>query len=537
MTDEIDYNVRLSLKIRCVVSAVFRTIGRHLLLVCFFNVLIAICYNYMIRSRVEEELNIVAYSLRGTFVSSLPSCIALILLLCCTEYNWNVYSYKEWNLMNVCCGVLTFYSVTFTKAIFCKEFVSIYEVVYLTLLSYLLEGRINCKKRNSSDYEFYVKTNVEDTIQLFKKGMVTVVPPLVITFFLGLTLDILLTAVVDNVSINILLSIITHPFEIFLNIPKIYSLTNSYQVEGYSFFFCAFSSIWITALIEYHFIMCNFVVNKYDSSILTIMKNFPVHNKAPYVEEYFVVSCVYNYLKDISYKMNGWNIEITNMDKMTKLKLLLFKKIMLLNVHRQKKLNNENYKYNYDMKNIMKGGENHFRNPINSVLLEDTQIWATYVHSCILCIEDLMEQFKKYINILNYDEKIYNYEEKEMVRCIFQKSKIQKLKDTIRLVCMYFKGMCLWTIVVNIICRSLISSYVRKMAAVLVGLSFVVFDFLNFVKIRELYDTLHMLLYEMNALIEVFKFYKDDVLDNKYQYSYNLYKGLSYLLRHQTLRY
>ncbi|VWU52244.1 conserved protein, unknown function, partial [Hepatocystis sp. ex Piliocolobus tephrosceles] len=146
----------------------------------------------------------------------------------------------------------------------------------------------------------------------------------------------------------------------------------------------------------------------------------------------------------------------------------------------------------------------------------------------------------------------------------------------------YLKGITLWSIAISIICKNIIVSVIRKLSSVLVTLSYVLFDFLNFIKINELYDPLHHLLYgniffffffpmcivlfkiythtyilniqintyspyhyflsffffaEMNSLIDIFKFYKEDILDNKYQYSYNLYKGLSYLFKNKSLNY
>lgn len=516
----IDYNARLSLKIKSIVKSTIRMIWKHLLLVSIVNILIAIWHNYVLKTRIEEQLNVVAYLLRGTFVSSIPSCVTLFLLICCTEYNWNNRSYKEWNLMNVITTSLIFYSIAFTKSIFSKDPVNIYEVMYLVLVSYMLQYRFNLRKLKADDYQFYVTAGTENIHLLFKKGILLNAAPIVFSYAISFILDVLL-AIVNSLSFDILLSILTHPFEVFLNIPTLYNLINIYQMENYSYALCVFSSIWITTLLEYHFILFNFVFSKCDPSIVTSLNDFPMHNKAPYDDEYFVVSCIHDYLKDISYRVTGKHVEITNMDKTTQLKLLLFKKMALLKLNLQKN----------DDDSIKMSS---FRNPFNTMLLEDTQIWSLYVQSCILCMEDLIDQLKKYVNILNHDETIFSYEEKE-VRGIFEKTKIRKLKDTIRLTCMYFKGLSLWTVTVSIVCRDMISSYVRKLAAMLIGLSFVLFDFLNFVKINELFDMLHVLLYEINGLIEVFKCYKEDILDNKYQYSYNLYKGLSYMFRNETI--
>lgn len=518
-----DKNVRLNLKIKSIVKSTILVIWKHLVAVSILNLIIAFCYNYIIKAGFEEQLNVVAYLLRGTFISSIPSCVTLFLLICCTEYNWNNRPHEEWNFMNVFCAVLIFYSITFTKTIFSKEFVDLYEVMHLIHISYLLQIRFNYRKRKAHDYQFHVSAEAENFHRLLEKGTILNITPSLLSYGVSFLMSLVL-AIIDSLSVNIILSIITHPFEMFLNIPTIYNLINIYQVENYSYLFCLLSSIWITALFEYHFTLTNFVFSKYDSSIITTLKSFPMHNTATYDDEYLVVNCIYEYLKNVSYRISRNNIEITNVDKATKLKLLLFKKIILINVNLQKNGNTNSV------------ATSPLKNPINTLLLEDVQIWSQYVESCILCMEDLISHFKKYLNVLNHDETIYSYEEKEEVRNVFEKPKIRKLKDIIRLACMYFKGLSVWTAVISIICKDLISSYVRKLAASIVGLSFVLFDFLNFVKINELYDMLHMLLYEMNGLIDVFKFYKDDILDNKYQYSYNLYKGLAYIFRNQTIK-
>lgn len=298
--------------------------------------------------------------------------------------------------------------------------------------------------------------------------------------------------IINSVSFNIIISILTHPFDVILSLPKIYNLSNIYVITNFSYCFSIFSAIWITAVLEYHFIIFNFIFNKYDSKVLTSLNNFPMHNQCSYHDEFFVVSCIYNYLKDISYRIKGNNIEITNMDKKTKLKLLLFKKLILMNA---------SLKYKDEI-NIL----SHLCNPIHTILFEDNKFWNAYIDSCILCIDDLISQLKKYINILNHDQTVYSFEEKLEIKNVLETSRINKLKDTIILTCIYLKGVSLWSIAISIICKNVIVSVIRKLSSIIVSLSYVLFDFLNFIKINELYDPLHHLLYGMNEIHFKYKY-------------------------------
>ncbi|CRH03879.1 conserved Plasmodium membrane protein, unknown function [Plasmodium relictum] len=518
-----DYNARINLKIKFIVKSIIKVLTKHLILISTLNLIISLCYNYIIKRDSNHQLNIVAHLLRGTFVSSIPSCLTLSLLIFFKEQSLNNYKYKEWNLLNIICVILTFYSIFYTKIIFSKEYGNnIYDIIYVAAVSYILQKRFNDRKSNIHDFQYCMNTETKNIIELIQKGIILNIIPFIFSYILSFIVDILLT-IINSVTFNILINILIHPFDVILNLPKIYNLSNIYVISNFSYCFSIFSSIWITTIVEYHFIIFNFLFNKYDCKILTSLNKFPVHKQSSYHDEFFVVSCIYNYLKDISYKIKGNNIEITNMDRKTKLKLLLFKKLVLINA---------SLKYKDEI-NIL----SHICNPINTILFEDTKFWNSYIDSCILCIEDLIDQLKKYVNIFNHDQTIYSYEEKLEIKGALEKYKINQLKDTIVLACVYLKGVALWAIAISIICKNVIVSVIRKLSSIIVSLSYVLFDFLNFIKINELYDPLHHLLYEMNSIVDIFKFYKEDILDNKYQYSYNLYKGLSYLFRNKALKY
>ncbi|EUD66408.1 hypothetical protein C922_03042 [Plasmodium inui San Antonio 1] len=518
-----DYNARINLKIKFIVKSIIKVLTKHLVLISILNLIISLCYNYIVNADSNHQLNIVAHLLRGTFVSSVPSCLTLSLLIFFKEHSLNNYKYKEWNLINVLCVVLTFYSIFYTKTVFSKDYGNnIYDILYVASISYILQKRFNTRKLSIHDFQQCMNTEKKNIIELIQKGIILNIMPLICSYVLSFIVDILLT-IINSISFNILVSILTHPFDVILSLPKIYNLSNIYVLTNFSYCVSILSSIWIAAILEYHFIIFNFIFNKYDCKILTSIDKFPMHNQCSYYDEFFVVTCIYNYLKDISYRIKGNNIEITNMDRKTKLKLLLFKKLILINA---------SLKYKDEISIL-----SHLCNPINTILFEDNKFWNAYIDSCILCIEDLIGQLKKYINILNHDQTVYSVEEKAELKSVLEKNRINKLKDTIVLTCIYLKGVALWSIAISIICKNVIISVIRKLSSIIVSLSYVLFDFLNFIKINELYDPLHHLLYEMNSIVDIFKFYKEDILDNKYQYSYNLYKGLSYLFRNKSLRY
>ncbi|KYN93927.1 putative membrane protein, partial [Plasmodium reichenowi] len=103
-----DYNARINLKIKFIVKSIVKVITKHLLLISILNLIISLCYNYIINR--DNQLNIVAHLLRGTFVSSIPSCLTLSLLIFFKEHSLNNYKYNEWNILNIFCVILTFYS-------------------------------------------------------------------------------------------------------------------------------------------------------------------------------------------------------------------------------------------------------------------------------------------------------------------------------------------------------------------------------------------------------------------------------------------
>ncbi|SCM04451.1 conserved Plasmodium protein, unknown function [Plasmodium chabaudi chabaudi] len=518
-----DYNARINLKLKFIVKSIIKVLTKHLILISILNLIISLCHNYAIDRDSNNQLNIVAHLLRGTFVSSVPSCITLSLLIFFKEHSLNNYMYKEWNFLNIICVILTFYSIFYTKTVFSKDYGNnIYDVLYVASISYILQKRFNTKKMGIHDFQHCINSETKNIFDLIQKGIILNIIPLTFSYVLSFIIDILLT-IINSISLNIILSILTHPFDVILNLPSIYNLSNIYVLSSFSYCLSILSAIWISAILEYHFIIFNFLFNKYDYTVLTSLNKFPVHNQCSYHDEFFVVTCIYNYLKDVSYRIKGHNIEITNMDKKTKLKLLLFKKLILINA---------SLKYKDEI-NIL----SHICNPINTILFEDNKFWNSYIDSCILCIEDLICQLKRYINILNHNQTVYSIEEKLELKNIMDKHRINKLKDTIVLTCIYLKGVSLWSIAIIIICKNVIVSVIRKLSSIIVSLSYVLFDFLNFIKINELYDPLHHLLYEMNSIVDIFKFYKEDILDNKYQYSYNLYKGLSYLFRNKSLNY
>ncbi|SBO19555.1 conserved Plasmodium protein, unknown function [Plasmodium knowlesi strain H] len=520
-----DYNARITFKIKFIVKSIIKVLTKHLVLISILNLIISLCYNYIINADSNHQLNIVAHLLRGTFVSSVPSCLTLSLLIffkehslnsnyhfemfpsmeiisschveicpcihmCVYVHMWSTalcflshtdYKYKEWNLINVLCVVLTFYSIFYTKTVFSKDYGNnIYDILYVASISYILQKRFNTRKLSIHNFQQCMNTETKNIIDLIQKGIILNIMPLICSYVLSFIVDILLT-IINSISFNIIVSILTHPFDVILSLPKIYNLSNIYVLTNFSYCVSILSSIWITAILEYHFIIFNFIFNKYDCKILTSLDKFPMHNQCSYHDEFFVVTCIYNYLKDISYRIKGNNIEITNMDKKTKLKLLLFKKLILINA---------SLKYKDEISIL-----SHLSNPINTILFEDNKFWNAYIDSCILCIEDLIGQLKKYINILNHNQTIYSVEEKAELKSVLEKNRINKLKDTIVLTCIYLKGVALWSIAISIICKNVIVSVIRKLSSIIVSLSYVLFDFLNFIKINELYDPLHHLLY------------------------------------------
>lgn len=521
MTSEITRNARNCLKIELIGKTIVKILAKHLVLISCVNFIISIYFNYILKPEDEDDLNIVAHLLRGTFVSSIPSCIALAFLIVCKVQSITNDSQKDYSPLNLLSIILTFFSIFYTKAIFTKEpIMSIYDVVHVASMSYLLQKRFNTKKTSIQDFPYCVCTDTKGIINLLQRGLLINLIPFCFSYILSFIIDIFMS-IINCVSINVILNLLSHPFDVILNLPKIYNISNVHVIEKFSLTFSVLASIWIATILEYYFIVFIFVFNKYDYKMITALTEFPMHNEASYQDEFFVVSCLYEYVKDISYKITGSNIEITNLDKKTKLKLLLFKKLILIYTSLE----------NREEAAVLE----HLCNPINTLLANDGKMWKSYIESCNLCMEDLIDQLKRITNILNHDETIYTYEEKLEVKEIFEKNKMIKLKDTIRLTCVYFKGITIWTITISIIYKNLIIGLIRKLAATLVTLSYVLFDFLNFIKISELSDPLHHLLYQMNVLVDIFKLYREEILDNKYQYSYNIYKGLSYLYGNQVL--
>ncbi|GAB68438.1 hypothetical protein PCYB_133120 [Plasmodium cynomolgi strain B] len=131
-----DYSARINLKIKFIVKSIIKVLTKHLVLISILNLIISLCYNYIVNADSNHQLNIVAHLLRGTFVSSVPSCLTLSLLIFFKEHSLNNYKYKEWNLINVLCVVLTFYSIFYTKTVFSKDYGNnIYDILYVASIS------------------------------------------------------------------------------------------------------------------------------------------------------------------------------------------------------------------------------------------------------------------------------------------------------------------------------------------------------------------------------------------------------------------
>lgn len=171
-----DYNARINLKLKFIVKSIIKVLTKHLILISILNLIISLCHNYAIDRDSNNQLNIVAHLLRGTFVSSVPSCITLSLLIFFKEHSLNNYMYKEWNFLNIICVILTFYSIFYTKTVFSKDYGNnIYDVLYVASISYILQKRFNTKKMGIHDFQHCINSETKNIIDLIQKDRKSVV--------------------------------------------------------------------------------------------------------------------------------------------------------------------------------------------------------------------------------------------------------------------------------------------------------------------------------------------------------------------------